>query len=315
MRVLNTLSTAFAVALLAAGCSLFPTGPALSEKAPRALAYQLGEESRALVIPVCDYGDALAVGTPRVLRAPFREVALLNGECSRFFERRRQPARLLVLTCSGELWSMIPLEAQEEPFAFFRSKLDEAGKAALLAELKARTFEVASATSPWLMPGAEFDGKALPVEPLEEDADWSPGIAFVEAVQPVSTPEPFRPFDRSAAKAGVYCQAERSHAKPDYAPNAVLTLDFAKDQPVKIGSRAEFSDPAELREALKLHLASGRYALLRIRLAAVEDIFALEHSGTGAVARSLADHYGSDLLIELPDGKTFWRCSRCFSPE
>ena len=52
MRVLNTLSTAFAVALLAAGCSLFPTGPALSEKAPRALAYQLGEESRALVIPV-----------------------------------------------------------------------------------------------------------------------------------------------------------------------------------------------------------------------------------------------------------------------
>ena len=316
MKVLKQFSAAFAVVLLVAGCSLFPTGPALPDNASRALAYQLGEESEALFIPVCDYGDSLTIGAPRVLRSPFREVAQLNGECGGLFERQRQPARLLVLTRSGELWSVIPVETpEEETLTFFRAKLGEADKAALLAELKARTFEVTAGTSPWLAPGTEVGGAAIPVEPFDSDDDWSPGIAFLEAVQPAEAPEPFRPFDRGAARPGVYCQAARSHVKPDYAPNEVLTLDFAKDQPVRIGSKAEFSDSAELRKALEVHLASGRYALLRIRLATDNDIFALEHSGIGAIARRYADHYGSDLLVELPDGTTFWRCSRCFSPE
>ena len=315
MRVLKQLSATLSAALLGAGCSLFSTGAALPENASRTLAYQLGEESEALVIPVCDYGDSLALGTPHVLDAPFREISSLNGECGGLFERRRQPARLLVLTRSGELWSVIPVETPEDTLTFFRSKLDEAGRDALIANLKAHTFEVATANSPWLAPGTEFDGTALPVEPLDNDADWSPGIAFAEAVQPAETGEPFRPFDRGAARPGVYCRAARSHVKPDYAPNAILTLDFAKDQPVRIGSKAEFSDPAELRKALEVHLASGRYALLRIRLAEENDIFALEHSGIGSIARDCAGHYGSDLLVELPDGTTFWRCSRCFSPE
>ena len=315
MRVLKPLSAALAVTLLAAGCSLFPTGPALSGKASRALAYQLGGESEALVIPVCDYSDSLAIGTPRVMRTPFRELTGLNDECGTLFERQRQPARLLVLTHSGELWSVIPVAEPEPGWAFVRARLDEAGRAALLADLKARQFEINAAPSPWLVPGAEFDGTAIAVEPLDDDADWSAATAFVEAVQPVESGEKFRPFNRGAARPGVYCQAEHSHVKPDYAPNAILTLDFAQDQPVRIGSKAEFSDPTELREALNVHLASGRYALVRIRLAADNDIFALEHSGIHAIVQNCSDHYGSDLLVELPDGTTFWRCSRCFSPE
>lgn len=314
MKLLKYLSAVLTLAVLT-GCSLFPTGPALPENASRALAYQLGEEPEALIIPVCDYDDSFAIGTPRVMRFPYRGLTQLNDECGSLLRRKRQPSRVLILTPSGTLWSAVPVETPEPELTFFRSKLDEAGKAQLLADLNAREFEITSGASPWLAPGAEKPETAIPAEPLDADADWSRGIAFLETAGTAATGDPFRPFDRSSARHGVYCSAENSHVKPDYAPNAILTLDYAKEQPVRIGPKAEFSDPAELRKALDVHLASGRYALLRVRLAAVEDVFPLEHSGIGALVRGRAGHYGSDLLIELPDRTTIWRCSRCFSPE
>ena len=120
---------------------------------------------------------------------------------------------------------------------------------------------------------------------------------------------------RAAGRHGVYCSAQKSHVKPDYPPNAVLTLEYAKDKPVRIGSRAEFSDPGELYKALSIHLASGSYALVKLKLSALEDVFPLERSGIGALVRERALHYGSDHVVEMPDQTTVWYCSRCLSAE
>ena len=73
MKFLKYLS-AFAVAAALAGCSLFPTGPALPENSPRLIAYQLGDEPELLVIPVCDRDGSLAIAAPRILRAPYRDI-------------------------------------------------------------------------------------------------------------------------------------------------------------------------------------------------------------------------------------------------
>ena len=257
MKFLKYLS-AFAVAAALAGCSLFPTGPALPENSPRLVAYQLGDEPELLVIPVCDRDGSLAIAAPRILRAPYRDILRLNDECGSVWRRKRQPSRLLMLTPGGTLWSALPVETPEPALVFFRSTLDEAGKAQLLDELKTREFELAAPDSAWLAPGT---------------------------------------------------------AELNYPPNAVLTLEYAKDKPVRIGSRAEFSDPGELYKALSIHLASGSYALVKLKLSALEDVFPLERSGIGALVRERALHYGSDHVVEMPDQTTVWYCSRCLSAE
>lgn len=314
MKFLKYLS-AFAVAAALAGCSLFPTGPALPENSPRLIAYQLGDEPELLVIPVCDRDGSLAIAAPRILRAPYRDILRLNDECGSVWRRKRQPSRLLMLTPDGTLWSALPVETPEPALVFFRSTLDEAGKAQLLDELKTREFELAAPDSAWLAPGTAELNAPVAVEPLDGDANWDAAVRFVEAAEAPGPAGPFEPFDRAAGRHGVYCSAQKSHVKPDYPPNAVLTLEYAKDKPVRIGSRAEFSDPGELYKALSIHLASGSYALVKLKLSALEDVFPLERSGIGALVRERALHYGSDHVVEMPDQTTVWYCSRCLSAE
>ena len=277
MKFLKYLS-AFAVAAALAGCSLFPTGPALPENSPRLIAYQLGDEPELLVIPVCDRDGSLAIAAPRILRAPYRDILRLNDECGSVWRRKRQPSRLLMLTPDGTLWSALPVETPEPALVFFRSTLDEAGKAQLLDELKTREFELAAPDSAWLAPGTAELNAPVAVEPLDGDANWDAAVRFVEAAEAPGPAGPFEPFDRAAGRHGVYCSAQKSHVKPD-------------------------------------HLASGSYALVKLKLSALEDVFPLERSGIGALVRERALHYGSDHVVEMPDQTTVWYCSRCLSAE
>lgn len=182
MKFLKYLS-AFAVAAALAGCSLFPTGPALPENSPRLIAYQLGDEPELLVIPVCDRDGSLAIAAPRILRAPYRDILRLNDECGSVWRRKRQPSRLLMLTQGGTLWSALPVETPEPALVFFRSTLDEAGKAQLLDELKTREFELAAPDSAWLAPGTAELNAPVAVEPLDGDANWDAAVRFVEAAE------------------------------------------------------------------------------------------------------------------------------------
>ncbi|MDR0932761.1 MAG: hypothetical protein LBM70_07065 [Victivallales bacterium] len=311
--ILLSVLTAF-VAL--SGCSLFPTGAELPENAPLLLAYQIGDEPKVLVVPICDYNNSIAIGTPQVMRFRYPEFARLNTKYHSFWQRQIQPTRVLILTPSGTLYSATGFDTPEPDMTFFRAQLNDLGKKSFLSEIENRNFTITSRFSPWLAPGSKTPEREIQVRPFKDDDNISEAVAFISAVKISRKNDLFRPFDRTWKERNrIYCSALKPHLKPNYLPNTILTLDYTKDQPVRIGSKASFSDINELKKVLTIHLASGRYALLKVRLSALEDVFPLDHSGIGTFLQNLAEHYGSDLLIELPDGTNIWHCSRCFSPE
>lgn len=315
MNFFQSLFVLSAVSALA-GCSFFQPAPVLPENTPRLISFQLGVEPELLVIPIRDVGDSLAIATPRVMRSPYREILQLNRGCGSVWMGKWTPSRLLMLTTSGNLWSVLPLETPEVRLAFFRATLDETEKRRLLDELKTRTFERLDPGSIWLSPGTTGrTPSTVSIELLERDANWDAALRFLEKVEAPGAFKPFEPFDRAFGRHGVYCSAKDSHVKPDYPPNAILTLEYAKEQPLRINGNAEFSKKEELDQALSLHLASGSYALVKLKLSSMEDVFPLEHSGIGALVYKRALYYGADHVVELPDRTTIWYCSRCFSPE
>ncbi len=328
MRISGFFLLVGIAALLFTGCKQIEFGTKVPDNFPRLIAFQLGDVSRVLILPIRDGGSSLDVAEPIIASAPFRELTRRATAQGGSFDR------LLLLTSDGTVYSAIIGERDSTPVPtftpFYRMKLSSAQKEQLLA-LWSKTgesaekndgvtsveFDISESAAIWQIPGdAPEDAPKTAIRHGSESA-WKSAIRFLEPMEPTDDAEPsaFRFYDRAAGMHGVYCPAERSHTKPDYAPNSILTLEYAKDQPVRIDGKVEFSDMDELEDAISVHLSSGRYALLKLKLADHKDIFPLDRSEIGELLRKQSEYYGSDFVIEMPDQTTIWYCSRCFSPE
>lgn len=310
MKFLRPFILTIAVAFVSAGCALFDSAPEVPANFARRVAFQLGDAPEVLAIPIRDGGDALEIGPPRIVAAPFRGISA-DGKFH----------RLLLLTPTGTLYCVVPGGSGSSRLpgsvSFFRTELTPALKARLLGQFSEAEFETDSSASVWLVPGAEMTDASRKALRSGDESAWKQAAGFLEKIKPGDSAEAgiFQFYDRSAGMHGVFCPAESSHVKPDYPPNSVLTLEYAEGRPVRIGGDGEFSDPNELDAALTVHLASGRYGLLKLKLSRYRDIFPLDYSGTGELLRERAAFYGSDFVIEMPDRSAIWFCSRCFSPE
>lgn len=291
--------------LLLAGCrsASIPAGTA------KEIAYQLEEEPSVLLVPVCDYGASLALGTPRELFFPYSEIAGLAKEYGGFLGLSNQPSRFLLLTRKGELYSGA---AAGNEVRLYRTILNAAMLDVFAAQLRLGEFEITEQDSPFLAPDSPVPEKPLSVAPYDENGDWREPLLFLEQITPADEYVPATPFDRSYARHGIYCAAGESHIKPDYPPGAVLAMTFHPGRPVCLEGE-EFADRRELGKILRISLKSGKYALLKLTLPELEDVFELERDGIAPMLRELADAYGSDFLIELPGGIAIWRCARCFA--